>query len=277
MPNKAEVTSASGSPWIFFALTYGSTWLFWIPAAVSGQDVNASAWLIAYILGGFGPSAVGIVLLYRSNDKASRHAFWRRVVDIKRISAGWYVFILLVFPVLLGFSFLLDALVSGSKPGFETLAQIAADPLMLIGMVVIGIVTGPLSEELGWRGFALDRLQARWSGLVSSLILGLFWWGWHLPLFFVVGAAQYEWGWGSLRFWSFLFGVIPLSILMTWVYNHNGRSILSAVLLHFAHNLTLNLVHPVSAAVTFYQTVLLFATAIGVVILCGRADVRHAD
>jgi membrane protease YdiL (CAAX protease family) len=101
---------------------------------------------------------------------------------------------------------------------------------MVVGMVVIGIITGPSSEELGWRGFALERLQSRWLPLVSGLILAPLWWGWHLPLFFVSGTTQYAWGFGTPSFWLFLMGIVPLSILLTWVYNHDGRSILAAVL-----------------------------------------------
>jgi uncharacterized protein len=56
--------------------------------------------------------------------------------------------------------------------------------------VVFALFSGPLSEELGWRGFALPRLQVRYNALVSSLILGVIWCFWHLPLFFTPGAAQ---------------------------------------------------------------------------------------
>jgi membrane protease YdiL (CAAX protease family) len=59
------------------------------------------------------------------------------------------------------------------------------------GMVVIEIIGGPLSEELGWRGFALDRLQDRWSPLVSSLFLATFWAVWHLPRFSMSDTTQY--------------------------------------------------------------------------------------
>jgi membrane protease YdiL (CAAX protease family) len=252
--------------WIFFALTYGLSWLFWIPAALSGRDFTVLPWLIPFILGGFGPSVAGIIMTYRSRDKRGRRDFWRRVIDLRRISAGWYLFILSIFPALLAIGFLLNSLLGTALPDFETLARNAANPLTLVGMVVIGIITGPLSEELGWRGFALDRLQVRWSPLVSSLILAPFWWGWHLPLFFMPGTTQYRWGFGTPSFWLFTIGIVPLSILLTWSYNQNRRSILAAVLLHFGYNFFLDLAQPLSTTVYVFHVILLFITALGLVV-----------
>jgi membrane protease YdiL (CAAX protease family) len=247
--------------WIFFALTYGLSWLLWIPAALSGEDVNATAWLIPYVLGGFGPSVAGVIMVYRSREKEVRRDFWKRIIDFRRISVGWYLFILLVFPVLFAISLFLNSLFGNPLPSLDRLGQIGTSPLILVGMVVAGILTGPLSEELGWRGFALGRLQTRHSPLVSSLILALFWWGWHLPLFFMNGTTQHTWGFGTPSFWLFSIGIVPLSILLTWVYNHNGQSTLAAILLHFMYNLTLGLVYPFSVSIHFSHVVLLFVLA----------------
>lgn len=251
----------------FFALTYGLSWLFWIPAALSGRDVTTTNWLIPYMLGGFGPSVAGIIMVYRSRGRKERRDFWRRVVDFKRISARWYLFTLLIFPALFTLSFTLDRLCGNPLPEFKTMTQIAANPLALVGMVVIGIIAGPLSEELGWRGFALDRLQARWSPLLSSLILAPFWWAWHLPLFFMRGTTQYEWGVGTLAFWLFLAGTVPLSILLTWAYNRNDGSILAAVLVHFMYNFTLGLVSPLPTTVHIFHVVLFYLIAAGLVLV----------
>jgi membrane protease YdiL (CAAX protease family) len=255
-----------GAPlWTFFALAYALSWVFWVPAALFGRDFTSTAWGIPYILGGFGPSVAGIIMVARSAAKEEQRDFWRRVVDFGRISAGWYLFIALIFPALFALSVLLTSLLGGPVPDFDTLTQIAANPLMLVGMMVIGIIGGPLSEELGWRGFALERLQKRRSPLAASLILAPFWWAWHLPLFFMTGTTQYAWGFGTPAFWLFLVGIVPLSVLLTWAYNCNNRSILAAVLLHFTYNFTLSLVYPFSVTVNVLQVSLLLTTAIGAV------------
>jgi membrane protease YdiL (CAAX protease family) len=107
----------------------------------------------------------------------------------------------------------------------------------LLSLVFFTFWFGPLPEEIGWRGFAQDRLQARWSPLLSSLVIGLVWALWHVPLFFVPGTFQHQLGWRSPRFWIFSASLIPLSIVMTWVYNRAGRSTLAAALIHFSGNL----------------------------------------
>jgi membrane protease YdiL (CAAX protease family) len=214
------------------------------------------------MLGGSGPSIAGIIMIHWNTSREARRDFWKRVIDFRRISLGWYLFIFLIFPALYTISFLLNTLAGNPAPEFETLTQIGANPLVLVGTVVIGIVAGPLSEELGWRGFALDRLQARWSPLITNLILAFFWWAWHLPLFFIHGTIQNEWGFGTLSFWLFLVGIIPLSMLTNWAYNRNGRSILAAILLHFTYNFVLALVFPFSVFVYFLLTVMLIITAL---------------
>jgi membrane protease YdiL (CAAX protease family) len=260
-------TNKNKFPWIFFALAYALSWIFWIPTALSGQDGTATIWAIPFLLGGFGPSLAGIIMVCRKMEKEERRNFWKRTFDFKRISVACYLFMILIFPVLFVLSFLISSFLGNPLPNFETLAQIRSAPFMLVGMLIIGIVGGPLSEELGWRGYALDRLQARWSPLVASLIIAPFWWAWHLPLFFMKGTIQYNWGVGTLPFWIFLIGIVPLSILMTSVYNHNRRSILAPIFLHFTYNFTLNLIYPISNSVFLIEVILLFVTSAIIVLI----------
>jgi membrane protease YdiL (CAAX protease family) len=56
-------------------------------------------------------------------------------------------------------------------------------------------------------------------------------------------------GFGTLAFWLFFIGIVPLTILLTWVYNCNGRSIVAATLPHFKYNFTEGLVYPFSMTV----------------------------
>ncbi|MGB7873725.1 MAG: type II CAAX endopeptidase family protein [Anaerolineales bacterium] len=266
--------SVSKKFWIFILLTYIISWLFWIPLALIGQDVNGTMLLIPFALGGFGPSVAGIIMVYRNRDRQGRRDFWKRVIDFKRISTGWYLFIFLVFPALFAILFSLNSLFGNPLPQFERLSQIAANPFLLIGIVITGIITGPLSEELGWRGYALDRLQSRWSPFVASLVLAPFWWAWHLPLFFVRGTTQYQWGIGTPDFWYFMFGIVPLTFMLTWVYNHNQKSILGAILLHFMYNFTLGMVFPLSGINNLFHVLFLYVIAIGLIAAYDRLGNR---
>jgi membrane protease YdiL (CAAX protease family) len=228
----------------FIGLTYGLTWLMWLPTALLGSQVTSSLWLIPYLLGGFGPSLAALILTARQQDDGPRWLLGR-LVDWRRISPLWYLFIFLVFPLIIAVVVLISQALGLKTAGFAGLARVQANPVILIGLLLLGVITGPLSEELGWRGYALDRLQERWGPIIASLILAPIHWAWHLPLFFIEGSTQAEWGLFSQESLFFLLALVPLTILMTWVYNHNQRSILAAVLLHFTYNFTLGLVYPI--------------------------------
>jgi len=92
-------------------------------------------------------------------------------------------------------------------------------------------------SQPGWRGYALDGLQARRTALAASLVLGFAWALWHLPLFLVKGTWQAEQiGLGTERFWLYLGTMVMEAVLYTWIYNNTGRSTPSAILFHFVGN-----------------------------------------
>lgn len=94
---------------------------------------------------------------------------------------------------------------------------------------------GALQEEAGWRGFALPRLQQRFSPLASGLILGLVWSVFHW-IFFFMNVRSEQW----YMFWVRL-GDVPLAILFTWMYNRTkGKSLLPVLLMHASFNATLD-------------------------------------
>jgi len=152
---------------------------------------------------------------------------------------------------------ILDVLLGGLPPGMIQLGQIITQPQMLLEIVINTFLIGALSEEIGWRGYALDKALERWSALRSSLVIGIFWFAWHLPLFTVPGTLQQQWGWFTPMFWVYLLTIVLLSILFTWISLHNRASVLSAVLLHFFYNFTLGLIVPFSDRMFFLQMILL--------------------
>lgn len=245
----------------FLLLTFGITWFFWITAALLQQNVMTFPTILLHTLGGFGPTIAGIWMIYTLEDKAARRDFWRRVFSFRLVGAGWTVFILVLFPLVAFASIQLSYLAGGPDHPYPGIGQIAAQPFLLIPMLLYGIIAGPIAEELGWRGFALDALLSRWNALIASAVLGTVWGVWHLPLFFISGTPQQALGIGTLAFWQFLLTPLPLSALMTWVYLRTGRSILSAILMHLGFNVTANLFYPLSAQATIIHLALMFALA----------------
>jgi membrane protease YdiL (CAAX protease family) len=106
--------------------------------------------------------------------------------------------------------------------------------LFLPLFLLILTLTDGLGEELAWRGFALPRLLTHHNALVASLILGVIWALWHLPLFWTEGATMYQ-----QPIWLFLMDIMATSVLFTWVFLHTRGSVLIAMLFHGATNLFL--------------------------------------
>ncbi|MBN1248136.1 MAG: CPBP family intramembrane metalloprotease [Anaerolineae bacterium] len=221
---------------MYLALVVGLTWLFWIPAGLLPEAEPDPLVMLLHDLGGLMPIVIALVLLDRREPPGAGRDFWRRLFDVRRIGVRWGLVTLLVVPVLLLAAVGLDRLLGGQGALPEEAAHFAEAPLALLPFAAYIFFFGPLPEELGWRGFALDRLQRRNSALVASLILGAVWTLWHLPLFWVKGSWQHSLGLGTPAFWLFMLDKVPMSIVMTWVYNNTRRSTLTAVFIHFAVN-----------------------------------------
>jgi membrane protease YdiL (CAAX protease family) len=260
------------SPWSFFALVYAWSWLFWLPAGFFGLKFDEPPVPILIALGGIGPMVVAIALTYTTQSRDGRRDYWKRLIDFKRINLRWYAVILLVVPAITGLAVLLDILLGGQGAHLE--ARFRSNLVSILPFVVFTVFFGPLPEELGWRGYALDRLQEKHSALASSLLLGTVWTLWHLPLFLIEGTYQNGLGLGSPAFWLYAGIMIPQSILMTWIYNHTQRSTLSAVLFHFVINFVGEL-FALSARADLYQAAVWAIAAIGVVVFWGPKTLMY--
>jgi len=139
-----------------------------------------------------------------------------------RVAIKWYIagFLLMIGPLIFAGFYLLFG---GSAPGPVSGLTI---PLILLYLLQT-LHSGPLSEEGGWRGFALPKLQTKYSAVISSLILGVIWACWHIPLYFVEE---------RIPFYIFIFLVLVISILMTWGYNNTKGSLIITIIFHFSFN-----------------------------------------
>ena len=77
------------SPWPYFVLALGWSWLFWIPVAVTGLDVSELPGIILLAIGILGPAASAIILTSLLGDKQERRDYWERLIGFKRIGLKW--------------------------------------------------------------------------------------------------------------------------------------------------------------------------------------------
>lgn len=223
------------TPWTYFTLTFAWSWTFWAGAALTSGSGLSSLFLA---LGGLGPAVTAIGLTALTQGRAGLRDFWVRLTDIRRMSWAWLavIFLIPIFYTALAVS--TSWLIDGRTPTLATPMHYISAPLHFAGFALFTLVYGPLPEELGWRGYALGRLQQTMNALSASLVLGCFWSLWHLPLFFIPGNLVAEiFPFGSARFWAaFGLGILAQSIILTWIYN-STRSTLAAILFHYAINL----------------------------------------
>lgn len=246
----------------YFLLAYGVSWIGWGSLAVLGWEPFGFPGVLLFVVGGVGPAVAGVGLTLRAPERYRRE-YWRRLTDPGRIGLGWLAVVLVVpAAVTLVAHGLLSVL--GDLSVIETAISPLADPFGLLALLALTFVFGPLPEELGWRGYVLDGLLRGRSALAASLLLGIAWWLWHLPLFLVDGTYQSGLGVGTPAFWLFGYFIVLYSVLYTWVHVNTGRSTLAAVLFHFAINATGELL-PRTLAADFIAAVVLLVVVVGVV------------
>lgn len=256
------------SPWLYFVVTFAWTWFFWGLVILLQLSMESAGGLALLLLGVLGPMLTGIGFTYLTRDRAGRRDYWARVIDVRRIGFKWFLVILLFAPILNILAALLDILFGGQGAVWgPSLVNAISDPVSLVFAAMFASLI-PFIEELGWRGYVLDRLQENKIALTSSLILGVVWSLWHLPMFFIPDSYQAGLGVGTLEFWLFIVGVVPLSFAFTWIYNNTRRSILAVILFHAMVNFTGELI-AVSERADMYAILLWIVAAIGITVIWG--------
>lgn len=213
--------------WLYFLIAYAFSWLVWMPSVlVNIGFLDPPSFFILPILdqlATFGPFVAAVSLTYFYEGKEEVKELLKRGVDYN-FGKIWFIPILLLMPAIYGGALLLSILTDGIIPDLVLVSA----PWLLVGIFFfVLLIGGPLGEEFGWRGYALDGLQKKYNALVSSIIVGVLWGFWHLPGFTGPG-----WQFSGLGIWLFVVGIILYSILLTWLVNNTNGSILTAILFH---------------------------------------------
>ncbi|MCI0464409.1 MAG: CPBP family intramembrane metalloprotease [Gemmataceae bacterium] len=239
----------------FCVLAYGLTWMCWLPigfASAGRVELPFSAELLA-TLGQFGPLASAVLFSALDGHGGGVRGLWGRFL-LWRVSPVWFGVVLLLPPACLWSAIFAHALAEGNPSEPPALG----DPSTLLPHLVITLlVGGPLGEEPGWRGFALPRLRAAWHPVPASVLLGLIWAGWHLPLWWIADVPA--------SFGLYVVGVIPLTYLFTWVSDHTQGSVLLAMLFHASLNTSLARLRVQPAWVEWTAVLWLVALAVGII------------
>jgi len=206
----------SGLYWLLFALRARG----WLPFDPSSDLLGAAR--------GYTPALAAVATALALSGRQGLAALWRRVAKW-RVAPRLYALALLV-PLGASLVALLGARLSGTVAPFAPGA--IPLPKLVIVFVFFAIVDGPLGEEIGWRGFLLPKLLERRGPLVASLVVGVVWFLWHLPLYVATGRFEMT----ATFLLGYLIQNVAWSFLHTWFFRRSGGSAFLAVFLHTAGN-----------------------------------------
>jgi len=216
-------STRAGSLLLFFLMSYVITWICFISVAVAIPASTPVGYLLV-LLGAFAPSFVAISLSARTEGATAVRVLLRRVVKW-RVDWRWYVFAATYTVALKLTVALIHRAVTGVWPHFGT------TPWYIIPVAIVFSTPFQAGEEVGWRGYALPRLAARFGLARASVLLGLIWALWHLPQFFIREGDTYK-----QSFFVFAIEVVALSVALAWLYATTKGSLLLTMLLHSAVN-----------------------------------------
>jgi uncharacterized protein len=249
---------------LFFSLACIPAWLLmglfvaqnhgWLPPGIPFEPV--------LIIGSWIPNIAAFVVV----------AFiMKRKGGIRKLLQGWLKFnvpafwyLVTLIPVAFALASIpLYKLLYGVNPASEILS----DPMAMLALLIISTITGATGEELGWRGFALPRLQRGMSALSASLVLGVIWTMWHVPLWFA--GLGYE----RIPFAAYAILVMSSTVLITWACNNSGGSMVIASLFHLTMNIAMNII---DSKALYVYAILIMAAAVFVVFMYGPSRLSKA-
>ena len=216
----------------FYVITFAFTWAFWLLAILF--DEGTLLYLFMF-LGLISPAVVAITTVATSKSKALKNDLKRKLVSFYRLKPLNIIFAIIVFAIIVVVSIAISLIFGGSPAQFS----FTEDFSFSIGgaSALLTILLASVIEEVGWRGYGEDSVAAYHNWFVESIIFGIVWSCWHLPLFWIPGT--YQCGLREMGFvymFNFLVSVVPLGFVTTWVYVKNNRSMLASIIFHLFVN-----------------------------------------
>ncbi len=209
---------------MFFLIAYAISWTAWI--TLFARHLSPFAWpgRWFYLAAVLAPQAAALVSSAVEGGRAELRAFYRRVT--RRVPFRWAIIAICVPPIIY---LVRDAVSVGFHLPHDSFFH---HPPRTVTALLLGQFAVVIGEEPGWRGFALPRLLGRFGPVVGTLILGIAWAFWHLPLFIISGTPQYGTG-----FLPFALELMAWSMVITLIMMHARGSVVAAMLFHASANL----------------------------------------
>lgn len=209
---------------VFYILAFAITWLGWIPQALYGRGLSSFNSPVLNFLGGSGPTLAAVIVLLLIKEKGGLRQLFGALFKL-RVSFVWYVFVF-------GFWFVVYAIALGVRAAFG-LKFPPLDQFGWMGLFPIFFMMLLMNvwEEIGWRGFALPRLQKSFSNMKIFFIMGLLWSLWHLPLLLNPTSAM-----SHIPWYGIIISLLSATVIYTWLYERTNGSLFFVSVFHAMSN-----------------------------------------
>ncbi len=209
----------------YVGLAFAITWILIAPLALHAPI--SPQW---HALGALGPALAALGVTWAISGRRGLAALGRRLIP-KHLGPLW-LSIALFSPLLLFGVAMLALRVAGQPwPNFSLLSSAEYASFAWIGSTLLAAASYGICEEIGWRGFALPRLQQGRGALAATLLLALFWALWHIPMFF------YRFEFGTAQVVGFFISLVAGAIWLTFLYNSTSGSIFAVAAWHTVWNI----------------------------------------
>ena len=218
-------------PVLFFALAYLFTWIFWIPAVFIPGNQGA----VLMVIGLLAPAAVSTVFVLVSGSDELKRDLRNKIIGFYKVRWSNVLLAILVFAAVVVCSILLSLAFGQPIDQFSFTSDFSFTGVGIAG-AMITITVASIIEEVGWKGYCEDSIGAYMNWFWESMIFGVLWSLWHLPLIFIRGTYQAGLMVNPLYVVNFFISGIPMGFIITWVYLVSDRSILACMIFHLVVN-----------------------------------------
>lgn len=215
----------------FFALAYLFTWLFWIPAIFLPETIGAALMVVGLIA----PAVVSTLFVLLSGSDVLKKDLRNKIVGFYKVNWLNVFLAVLVFALVVAASILLSLAFGQSIDQFSLTEDFSFTGVG-VGSALLTILLASIIEEVGWKGYCEDSIGNYMSWFWESMVFGVLWSLWHLPLIFIPGTYQAGLMVNPLHVVNFFVSGIPLGFIITWVYLASDRSILACMVFHLFVN-----------------------------------------
>jgi membrane protease YdiL (CAAX protease family) len=249
----------------FVGLAYAFSWAWWLPQAFGGPPVRVGVGWPTHLPGLLGPGLAALVVTAVVEGRAGLRDLWRRSI---RWRVGWWWLSVVVI-------LLAGAIAVIATGGAGDVAALTGYPGVssawgALGTIAFVFVVNGFGEELGWRGFAVERLSQHHTLLPTALVVALVWAPWHLPVFFVTESFQ-AYAAADVAGWAI--GLTAGSVVLAWLYCRASSSVLLVAAWHTAFNFT-SATPATSGALAAASSTLVMVAAVAIVAVELRRSLR---